>query len=83
MGAVMESKFKCSMEKYSDLQRLRDNPIKLKVEHKSAEERLQYFLGAGNMEMAKTTVNTVESLFKEIRLIEREIAKLESTCFAE
>jgi len=71
------------MEKYSDLQRLRDNLIKLKVEHKSAEERRQYFLEAGNMEMAGVASNTVKSLFMEIRKTERDIESLESVCFVE
>lgn len=80
---AMSDRFKCSMEQYATLQRLRDNLIKLKVEHKSAEERRQYWLEAGNMEMAGVASNTVKSLFTEIRRTERDIENLESTCFVE
>jgi len=70
------------MEDFSRLLCPSDNLINLKVEHKSAEERLQYFLETGNMEMAQVALNTSKSLFMEIRKTEREIEQLESVCFA-
>ncbi|MEM3760290.1 MAG: hypothetical protein QXZ02_04155 [Candidatus Bathyarchaeia archaeon] len=46
---------------------LRDDLIKLKVEHRSAEEKLQYYLQAGNMELTKIVSDRLNMLFKEIK----------------
>ena len=78
---VVSDKFKCSMEQYAHLQRLRDNVIKLKVEQKNAEGELQYYLNSGNMELAKLVSDRVNLIVKEIRISEKDIENLESTCF--
>jgi hypothetical protein len=77
LGVALAKKFNCSMDEYSMLQRLRDNLIVLKVEHRKAEERRQFYLEAGNIEMAKLTSDTVNRVFAEIRASEKEIEKLE------
>lgn len=77
----MASKFKCSIEQYSTLQRFRDNLILLKVELERAENLRRYYLEAGNIELASIATNKINELTKEIRATEREIEKLESVCF--
>lgn len=63
----LKEKFKCLLEQYVSLQQLRDDLIKLKVEHRSAEEKLQYYLQAGNMELTKIVSDRLNMLFKEIK----------------
>jgi len=64
------------MDDYFMLHRLRDDLITLRVEHRNAEERQQYYIKAGNFEMAQLASNTVHNLLKEIKLTEKEIEKL-------
>ena len=76
----MSSRFKCSMDDYFMLHRLRDDLIRLRVEHRNAEERQQYYIKAGNFESAQLASNTADNLLKEIKLTEKEIEKLENAC---
>lgn len=64
------------MDRYFMLQRLLDDLIKLRVEHRNAEEKVHFHLGAGNVEMAKLTSDRITILFKETRVAQKGIEKL-------
>lgn len=72
---------KCSPEEYALLLRVRNELISLKTGFRRAEERRTFYLEAGNLEMAKLTSGTIDNIVKEIKVLEREVERLESVCF--
>ena len=74
----MTRRLKCLIDNYFMLRRLQDDLILLKVGHRNAEQRCQFHLEAGNIELAKSTSDTSNMFFKEIIATRKEIEKLES-----
>jgi len=73
--------FKCPEEDYALLQRLRNQLISLKIDHRGLEEAHEYSLKAKRFEVADFLSSVMKRRLEEIRALEREIGSLESECF--
>jgi len=77
----MKPKFKCPIEDYSLLQKVRNHLIVLKNNLADIEQRRDYYLKAENFRMADFYTTMAKSRIQQIKQLEKEIAQLESLCF--
>ena len=52
----------------------------LKVEHENAKKRVKFYREIGNMKMARVASETLNSILKSIKAVQKEIEKLERVC---
>ena len=76
----MKDELRCAVERLFLLCKLREDLAVLRVEHKNARERVNFYREIGNMKMARVASKTLNSILKSIKAVQKEIEKLEKGC---